>query len=166
MRPIVAYPTKSEMTMAKEPMMRDRKELNATRPKRVPIHEQRDQMSVDKREGFVRRWVNDLPGRVEKFLRAGYDVVKDDEVKVGEGGVTDSNKALGTGARKDVGRTRGGDGPQAVLMEIPQELYEEDQKAKQAAVDATDNVLKRNIREHNLYGEVKQSSTFARKKKA
>ena len=151
--------------MAKEPMMRDRKELDAQRPKRVPIHEQRDQMSTDQRPGFVRRWVNDVPGRVEKFLRGGYEVVRDDEVKVGDGGVTDSNIALGTGARKNVGRTRSEDNTQAVLMEIPKELYEEDQKAKQAVVDATDKVLKRNIRENDFYGDVKQTSSFAKKKK-
>lgn len=151
--------------MAKEHMIRDRKELAAQRPKRVPIHAQRDQMTTDQRPGFIRRWVNDVPGRVEKFLRGGYEIVKNDDVKVGDGGVTDNNIALGTGARKNVGRTRIGDGTHAVLMEIPEDLYEEDQKAKQAVVDATDKVLKRNIRENDFYGDVKQSSTFARKKK-
>lgn len=122
-------------------------------------------MSTDQREGFVRRWVNDIPGRVEKFFRAGYEVVKDDEVTVGDGGVTDNNIALGTGARKNVGRTRAGEGTQAVLMEIPKDMYEADQKAKQAEVDATDKVLKRNIRENDFYGDVKQTSTFSKKKK-
>lgn len=156
---------KSKTTMAKEPMIRDRKELAASRPKRVPIHEQRNQMSTEQREGFVRRWVNDIPGRVEKFFRAGYEVVKDDEVTVGEGGVTDNNIALGTGARKNVGRTRAGEGTQAVLMEIPVDIYEADQKAKQAQVDATDKVLKRNIRENDFYGSVKETSSFSKKKK-
>ncbi len=154
---------KSETTMAKEPMMRDRKELTAQRPKRVPIHEQRDQMSTNQREGFVRRWVNDIPGRVEKFLRGGYEVVRDDEVQVGDG--ENNNIALGTGARKNVGRTRAEENTQAVLMEIPKDLYEEDQKAKQAAVDATDKVLKRNIRDNDFYGDVKQTSSYSRKKK-
>lgn len=151
--------------MAKEPMVRDRKELAAQRPKRVPIHEQRDQMGTDQRPGFIRRWVNDIPGRVEKFLRGGYEVVRDDEVKVGDGGVTDNNIALGTGARKNVGRTRAGEGTHAVLMEIPIELYEEDQRAKQAAVDATDKVLNRSIRENDFYGEVEKTSSLSRKKK-
>ena len=156
---------KSKTTMAKEPMMRDRKEITSKRPKRVPIHDQRNQMTTDQREGFVRRWVNDIPGRIEKFLLAGYEVAKGDEIKVGEDGVTSNNIALGTGARKNVGRTRTGEGTQAVLMEIPKEMYEEDQKAKQTTLEATDKVLKRNIRENDFYGDIKQTSSFAKTKK-
>lgn len=151
--------------MANKPMMRDRNEIKKDRPKRVPIHEQRDQLSTEQKPGFVRRWVNDIPGRVERFLKGGYEIVRDDDVKVGDDGVTDNNIALGSGARKNVGRTRAGEGTQAVLMEIPKELYEEDQKAKQAKVDEADRVLKRNIRENDFYGDIKQTSSYSRKKK-
>ena len=150
--------------MANKPMMRDRNEIKKQRPKRVPIHEQRNQLSTESKPGFVRRWVNDIPGRVERFLKAGYEVVQDNNVQVGEKGVVDNNIALGSGARKNVGRTRAGEGTTAVLMEIPKELYDEDQKAKQTKVDESDRVLKRNIRENDFYGEIKQSSSITRKK--
>lgn len=153
--------------MPKTTIVRDRETaVSANRPKRVPLHEQRDQLTTEKKDGFVRRWVNDIPGRVEKFLNAGYSVVQDANVKVGTDGVDTNNIALGTGARKDVGRTRSSENTQAVLMEIPVELYEADQKAKQSKVDETDAVLKRNVRDHDFYGDIKQSSSYARKKQS
>jgi hypothetical protein len=151
---------KEETKMSSTPMMRDRNEIKASRPKRVPIHEQRDQMTTTQKEGFVRRWVNDIPGRVEKFLRAEYAIVTDKNVTVGD---DNSNMALGTGARKNVGRTRHGEGTQAVLMEIPKELYDEDQKAKAAQVDASERAMKRGKDDNEFYGDIKQSSSFAKK---
>jgi hypothetical protein len=152
---------KEDTKMSSTPMMRDRNEIKTSRPKRVPIHEQRDQMSTSQKEGFVRRWVNDIPGRVEKFLRAGYESVKDKDVIVGED--NSNNMALGTGARKNVGRTRQGDGTHAVLMEIPKELYDEDQKAKAELVNASERAMKRGKDDNEFYGDIKQSSSFARK---
>lgn len=140
-------------------MPRSRDVEKVIHPKRVPLHEQRDQLTTTSRSGFVRRWVNDVAGRVDKFLRAGYEPVQDTNVQVGEDGVTNNNIALGSGARKMVGRTREGDGTQAVLMEIPKELYEEDQKAKAAKIDAVDKVLKRSIVENDFYGSVTQTSS-------
>jgi hypothetical protein len=151
---------KEETKMSSTPMMRDRNEIKTSRPKRVPIHEQRDQMTTSQKVGFVRRWVNDIPGRVDKFLRAGYELVSDKDVTVGE---DNSNMALGTGARKNVGRTRQGDGTQAILMEIPKELYDEDQKAKAAQVDASERAMKRGKDDNDFYGDIKQSSSFAKK---
>ena len=150
-----------EVEKTSTPMMRDRAEIQTSRPKRVPIHEQRDQLSTDQKQGFVRRWVNDIPGRVEKFIKAGYAVVTDKDVAVGD---TNDNKALGTGARKNVGRTRQGDGTQAVLMEIPKDYYDEDQKAKAEIVNASERAMKRGKDENDFYGDITQSSSFARKK--
>lgn len=151
---------KEEIKPSPAPMMRDRDEIKQNRPKRVPIHEQRNQLTTTHKEGFVRRWVNDIPNRIDKFLRAGYAVVTDKNVIVGD---DNSNMALGTGARKNVGRTRHGDGTQAVLMEIPKELYDEDQRAKAAIVDAADQAMKRGKVENDFYGDIKQSSSLAKK---
>lgn len=148
-----------EVETTPTPMMRDRSEVQASRPKRVPIHEQRNQLSTNQKVGFVRRWVNDIPGRVEKFIKAGYAVVTDKDVTVGD---SDSNMALGTGARKDVGRTRHGDGTQAVLMEVPKEWYDQDQAAKANIVDAADRAMKRGKDDNEFYGDIKQSSSFTR----
>jgi hypothetical protein len=150
-----------EAEVAPTPMMRDRSEITSNRPKRVPIHEQRDQLSTNQKQGFVRRWVNDVPGRVEKFIKAGYAVVTDKDVVVGD---ENSNMALGTGARKNVGRTRQGEGTQGILMEIPKDYYDEDQKAKAKLVDASEQAMKRGKDENDFYGDIQQSSSFARKK--
>ena len=150
-----------EIEKTPTPMMRDRSEVQTSRPKRVPIHEQRDQLTTNQKAGFVRRWVNDIPGRVEKFIKAGYAVVTDKDVTVGD---TNSNMALGTGARKDVGRTRQGDGTQAVLMEIPKDWYDEDHAAKAKVVEASERAMKRGKDDNDFYGEIKQSSSFAKKR--
>jgi len=144
-------------------VVRSREEITKSRPKRVPIHEQRDTLSTTQKPGFVRRWVNDVVGRLDKFDRAGWVPADRNDVDVNHGEVTGSNTALGTGVSKDVGRTRAGDGTQAILMEIPVELYEEDQKAKQKVVDESDRAMKKNIRDNDFYGEVKRETRVTRK---
>jgi hypothetical protein len=156
--------TNEEPKMETTVMPRDRSEIQEARPKRVPLHEQRDQLSTSQKTGFVRRWVNDVPGRVDKFLRAGYTIVTDKNVAVGVEGVTSGNNSLGSGATKNVGRTRSGDGTQAILMETTVEQYEADQKAKQSIVDSSDLAMKKKIRDNEFYGDIKQSATLSRGK--
>jgi len=141
------------------------RDLTASRPKRVSLADQRDMMTTPQRSGFVRRWVNDVGNRVEKFKLAGYSVVEDKDVQVGDEGVINNNIALGSGARKHVGRTRGGDNSQAVLMEIPQEWYDEDQAAKQKKVDESEADIKRKTREKDFYGEFRTTSSLSRTRK-
>jgi len=160
--------TATEVTTTAEPVaptvvVRSRDEIVKSRPKRVPIHEQRDKLSTTQKPGFVRRWVNDVVGRLEKFDRAGWVPVDRNDVDVNHGEVAGSNTHLGSGVSKDVGRTRAGDGTQAVLMEIPIELYEEDQAAKQRIVDESDRAMKKNIRDNDFYGDVTRETRVARK---
>ena len=142
---------KSKTTMAKEPMMRDRKEITSKRPKRVPIHDQRNQMTTDQREGFVRRWVNDIPGRVEGYKIAGWELDPRSGVQVGDVDINNNNASLSTGAHANVGQ-----GMKAVLMRIRTELYEADQKAKQKELDEQQKALrhKLNSGKDGTYGEV------------
>ena len=144
-------------------VVRSRDEITKNRPKRVPIHEQRDKLATSQKPGFVRRWVNDVVGRLEKFEKAGWVPADRNDVDVNHGEVAGSNTALGTGVSKDVGRTRAGDGTQAILMEIPIEYYEEDQAAKQKIVDDSDRAMKKNIRDNDFYGEVKRETRVTRK---
>lgn len=125
------------------------------RPKRVPLHEQRrDILTAPKREGFVRRIVNDVGNRVEKFQKAGWQVVEDPNIFMGEG--VNQNQTLGTGARKGVGT-----GVTAVLMEIPEEIYNEDQIAKRQSINAKERELRTNLNNgrEGTYGSVEISST-------
>lgn len=102
-------------------------------PKRIPIH-QRNIMTTDQRDGYARRWVNDVDGRPEMFEDAGYaKVVK--PTKVGDP-MAGAASQLDSVVRKPVGG-----GINAVLMEIPVELYEEDQRSKEHALKEREKTL-------------------------
>lgn len=72
-------------------------------------------LAAPQRAGFVRRWVNDVVGRVDRFKSNGWDPVTDHGVDVRHVG----------GAKAPLN---------AVLMEIPEEFYNEDQQKKLARV--------------------------------
>jgi hypothetical protein len=91
--------------------------------KRVPLGS-RNKLKYPARPGFYRRVVNDIDDRIQQFKDAGYEPVVGDMLG-GEVGVNDPKK-LGAIVSKPVGNKITG-----VLMEIPLEFYEEDQKAKQ-----------------------------------
>lgn len=97
--------------------------------KRIPLSEQsKSVLTVPKKAGWVRRFVNDDPKhlgvRINRFLKAGWRIVED-SVEVGTEGVVNQNQSIGSGARKYVGG-----GMQAILMEIEEKYYSEDQELK------------------------------------
>jgi hypothetical protein len=97
-------------------------EVEAVRPKRVPLHGRRV-LSIDFEEpGYHYAWVSDsdlMPGGIKKFLDAGYEFVKE-PTKVGESTVNDSGNIGSTVSRN------GGQGVTLHLMRIPEEYYNED----------------------------------------
>lgn len=120
------------------------------RPKRVPLHEQRDKMNVKNKDPErVYRWVNDYPGRVEAFKEGGYRV--EENVSVGDPAVEDGVSKIGSVVEKHVGHTK------AVLMSQNIEDYEADQAAKQKQVDQLDAAMKRDAEDKSDYGELKVS---------
>ncbi len=72
-------------------------------------------LAAPTRAGFVRRWVNDVVGRVDRFVQNGWDVVQEQG--------TDSRHV---GGQKSPLK--------ATLMEIPDEFYREDQQKKMSKV--------------------------------
>jgi len=119
------------------------------RPERVPLGT-RNVLTAPKRPGYVRRFVNDEPGRIQQFEAAGYSVVKED-VQVGDP-KAGKNLKPGSGVSLPVGG-----GTDAVLMEIKEEFYKEDQKAKQDRILMSENDMKRklNTKTEGMYGGVK-----------
>lgn len=99
------------------------------RTKRIPVSGPRDILTVTNKDpNFVYRWVKDLPGRVQRFLDGGYEIVNHD-AQVGERTV-DSGSKVGTAVtRNDAGAT-------LILMRIPVDWYNEDQDAKMEQIDA------------------------------
>lgn len=103
------------------------------RKKRVPLHK-RNTIKSEGRPGFVRRIVNNTPGRIQAFLDAGYEVVTDG-TEVGDP-ATGLSKGTSSASTRQVGG-----GIEGVLMEIPVELYNEDQAEKQDLVDRTEQAI-------------------------
>ena len=115
--------------------------------KRVPLGT-RNILTAPKNPGFVRRFVNDRGDRVESFKAAGWNAV-DGDVQVGDPKVGRAS-SLGSLVNPSVG---GGD--RAVLMEIPEDLYNEDRAASQASITKVENEIKRNtLGQDGLDGKV------------
>lgn len=95
--------------------------------KRIPLHSQRGEW-IMRREGYYRRWVNDQGDRIDKFLRGGYTFVSSEEMP-------EALRSKEPSERGDYARKAVGNGIIAYCMEIPQEWWEEDQKAKQKEND-------------------------------
>ena len=118
------------------------------RPVRQPVS-QRKVLSAPKRPGYVRRWVNDTEGRVNLFTEGGWLPVENKE------GLETANKSklveapLGSIVSRHVGN-----GMKAVLMEIKEEFYQEDQAAKADQISATEKDILSN-RSEGQYGDIK-----------
>lgn len=98
------------------------------RPQRVPLNSHQ-RLVAPSRPGYVRRFVNSVEDRIERFKAAWWDPV--------EGHVQTQSPRAGNATQMGalVDRPVGG-GVRAVLMEIPEELYNEDQKIKQDRITA------------------------------
>jgi len=120
------------------------------RQERLALHEQRDTMTANQREGYVRRWVNEE--NIEKRKAVGWEVVED-EVQVGED--KDGNSSIGTGAQKQAGiDKRTGNPYYAILMEIQQELYDIDQEIKQENNNEVMNSINKDDNSQGRYSKL------------
>ncbi|MDH3914495.1 MAG: hypothetical protein OEU09_24735 [Rhodospirillales bacterium] len=124
--------------MPRAPREEDRDEKG--RSERIPLGTPQSKLAVPERAEFYRRWINDTPGRIQRAEQAGYSFVADMTQEKDEEGNLTAMSAL-------VGSKEDGSPLYAFLMEIPLELYNEDQKAKQKPLDEFDDALRRgNIR--------------------
>jgi hypothetical protein len=125
------------------------------RPKRVPVTG-RSRLNVRNKEpGYSYRIVNvnleSDPNRVQDLIDRGYEIVPASKAgPVGDSKV-DNPSALGSAGQISVGQ-----GTKAVVMRIRKDWYDEDQAAKQAEVDATEQRAKSSGAD---YGDVKITSS-------
>jgi hypothetical protein len=124
--------TKSTTTKKRSGRSSGKKSGGVTRQTRVPMH-QRMPLTAGSRPGFVRRVVNDRPGRIDRFKLAGWTVVEDETLGDKYAGQASS---VGSLTSKPVGG-----GMTGILMEIPEEMYHEDQTAKMKKVDETERAM-------------------------
>lgn len=105
------------------------------RKERVPLGGHRAKLAAPERAGYHRRWINDHGDRIAQATQGGYQFVEDD-TEVDE---------TGRGAKRfmTVGTKEDGTPLKAYLMEIRQEFFDEDQRAKQSKIDDTDAAIER-----------------------
>lgn len=103
------------------------------RKRRKPLGVAEQRLQADVPSGMTGRWVNDVPGRIERAREAGYEFISSDSevVKDREGC---RSEIVGTG--------RDGGAMRAFLMAIPTVYYEEDQAAKQSKIDKFEDAIK------------------------
>lgn len=126
------------------------------RPKRTPLHKKR-LLDAKQRPGYVRRWVNEEVGAIDMYLDAGWQPVVGDEDASDKRAQTESK--LGSVVRRVVNRDPNASAKTAILMEIPEDIYNEVQAMKQddiAEKEASYDPRQRN--QHGAdYGEMKKS---------
>jgi hypothetical protein len=113
------------------------------RRKRVPLGVPRARLNVNKKKGYVRRWVNDRDGRILRAQEGGYNFAKRDEVDFIDSDVCNEDRIC---------KVVSPDGTKAYLMEISQEFYDEDQAEKKKLVDATEEALRSGSDAHGAPG--------------
>jgi len=105
------------------------------RPTRVPVHEQRDKITVQgKRDDLEYRWVQDgdeAGQRIAKFKIGGWDFVKAKDVQVGQAWVHESTYGGGSLIRRPASEARN---TYYYLMAIEKEFFDEDQLNQQADI--------------------------------
>jgi len=129
--------------------------------KRIPIS-QGDILKAESREGFHRHWIEDRDGEIERYAEAGYAPVFNTS---GEEMDTGGNRVGKDSSRPGSVITRSaGNGAHLVLMEIPNSLYEADQRDRHEKIDAKEakmNVMidKKDAEDHmGRYGGAKITS--------
>lgn len=119
------------------------------RPRRVPVSGPRDILTVmDQDPNYVYRWVNDTDGRLDRFKLGGWEVVTGKHT-VGMDSINSGSNKYGSAHAKQIGG-----GNWAVLMRIPKEYYDEDQKAKQDRIDEIEATMREEGRKEGRYGDV------------
>jgi len=92
--------------------------------------------------GYHMHIFNDVAGRIEEALSAGYEFVSPDEIGGIATNVVSRNTDLGDRVRFLVGTAEGGGGLYAYLMKIHQDWYDEDQEELQRANDRVDSAIR------------------------
>ncbi len=120
------------------------------RVQRTPIGTRNILTVKGKDPGYVYRHVNDVDDRISQFLAAGYELVEDNEVQVGDKRV---NSATSLGSKKAISV---GQGTKAYVMRIKREWYEEDQARKLSQVAELERATKEKALD-GTYGDLKLS---------
>lgn len=124
--------------------------LETTRTRRTPINGQRNKLNVRGQEpGYVYRIVNDIDDRVQNLQDAGYEMVTDKNVTVGDKRIANPTQE-GSPVKVSVGQ-----GVQAYVMRQKQEWYDEDRAVRKQQADEIEAQMKQEAKEAGFYGKLK-----------
>jgi len=98
---------------------------------RIPMGLPQLTLEVPNREGYVRHWFADRPGRIPRALRGGFTFVSSDDVRLNNSTIADDstvsgNTDLGSKVSVHGGVDEHGRGIRLFLMEIKQEWWDKD----------------------------------------
>ena len=101
----------------------------------------------EKDENFEYRYINDTGSRIQLMREAGYELVENTELKLGDSRVSDPTN-LGNALS-----VTSNDGTKSYLMRIKKEWYLEDQQAKEQSNAELEKALKQDATQMD-YGKV------------
>ena len=129
--------------------MNDTKLATKRKPRRTIINGTRNVLTVSGKEpGFEYRIVNDDGDRISQFEERGYEIVKDQNIKVGDRRIANPTKE-GSPIQVSVGG-----GTKAFVMRVPKEFFDEDRAAKDKHIDDLERGTLKEARESADYGKV------------
>lgn len=105
------------------------------RKDRTPLYENSSMTLMNRDPNYHYRVVNDMPGRIDRFLAAGYEFAPEGLSDTYSGVGRDEGVQAQTTTKLKVNFDPSAEVKNAYLMRIPLELFEQDQKAKQDQVD-------------------------------
>jgi hypothetical protein len=118
-----------------------------SRVRRTPLGKRNVLTVAGKEPGYEYRIVNDVGDRIQEFLDNGWELVKKQDVRIGD-------KRLGPASSEDsTAKASVGRGMTGYVLRIREDWYKEDQAAKQEAVDATESAMKTDALNGN-YGKL------------
>ena len=118
-------------------------------------------LEANQRPGFHRRMVTDSPGRIDSFIRRGWTPVKGKSQMTYTGQIQNASQ-MGSVVTQPVNPSFGAKlGAMGILMEIPEEIFQEDQAKKaedQLNTEAQiDPRISEKMRQNGVNGALKQS---------
>lgn len=120
------------------------RQVRELRKTRVPVGVPTLNLDYPTRDGYCRRVVCDRHGRLDKFIKAGWRFVGEDELESKPGSALKINtrETIDGSVGQVVGTHKDNTQMMGYLMEIPEELYDEDQAAKMEQLDALEAGLR------------------------
>jgi len=115
-----------------------RERHKATMKERRPYGSPRSRMGTIERDGYRNRWIKDHKGFLNYAKEGGYSFVSKANGEFAEKDARNIDAGLGEYVSMITDR----DGSRSYLMEIPEELYEMDQKAKSNKIDDGESAIR------------------------